>query len=358
MDEFKEFLIFLSQFDYTFSKFEQIVDALGEKPSIKKFCKTKFDEKVLTKERYDEMVALADTTRVKNYITNLQDKDITILTKFDDDYPQKLKALPDAPFFLFCKGDLSLLSSPSIAVVGTRKPSSYGVSVTNKIVGDLAIAGITIISGLAYGLDSVAHRRTLEVGGKTIAVLGSGFNNIYPIDHLALSKEIAESGLLISEYPPSKTATKYTFPQRNRIISGLSDGVLITEASFKSGTVHTKEFALEQGKNIYAVPGNIDSSLSQLTNNVIKSGQGMLVESADDILVDFDLKKEKEEKVYTKNFSVEEQIIINILADGAKEFDQIVKESGLNTNLVNSYLTTLEICGIINRLPGNMVSLN
>lgn len=358
MDEFKEFLIFLSQFDYTFSKFEQIVQEMGDQANLKQFCKMKFSEKTLTKEQYDDMLAKADKTLVSNYYKNLEERDIIILTKYDDKYPEKLRYLPDAPFFLFCKGDLSLLNKPSIAVVGTRKPSSYGIMVTNKIVGDLAAAGITIISGLAYGLDSVAHRRTLEAGGKTIAVLGSGFDKIYPTDHNSLAKQIAENGLLISEYLPSKSATKYTFPQRNRIISGLSDGVLITEASFKSGTIHTKDFALEQGKNIYAVPGNIDSTLSQLTNDVIKSGQGMLVDSAKDILADFDVDELKEKREVAYNLSMEEQIIVNILADGAKEFDQIVKESGINTNLVNSYLTTLEISGIISRLPGNFVTLN
>lgn len=358
MDDFKEFLVFLSQFDYTHSKFEQILNCVGDNPTLKKFCKTKFDEKVLSKEHFEQMVNLADKTMVANYFTNLQNDDITLLTKYDEDYPEKLKGFYDAPFFLFCKGDISLLNNPSIAVVGTRKPSSYGKMVTNKIVGDLACAGITIISGLAYGLDSVAHRKTLEVGGKTIAVLGSGFNKIYPTDHAGLAREIAEKGLLVSEYPPSKTATKYTFPQRNRIISGLSDGVLITEASFKSGTILTKDFALEQGKNIYAVPGNIDSNLSQLTNDVIKSGQGMLVDCAKDILDDFDLDEVKEKRKIDYQLSMEEQIIVNILSGGAKEFDQIVKESGINTNLVNSYLTTLEISGIISRLPGNLVTLN
>ena len=358
MDEFKEFLIFLSQFDFTFSKFEQIVHEMGDHPTLKKFCKTKVDDKVLTSAQYDEMLALADKALVSNYFKNLQDKEVVVLTKYDDEYPDKLRYLSDSPFFLFCKGDLSLLNQPSIAVVGTRKPSGYGQMVTNKIVGDLATAGLVIISGLAYGLDSVAHRKTLEVGGRTIAVLGSGFNKIYPTEHESLADEIARTGLLVSEYPMSKIATKYTFPQRNRIISGLSDGVLITEASFKSGTILTKDYALEQGKNIYAVPGNIDSTLSQLTNDVIKSGQGMLVESAKDILDDFDLKVIKKNKSHQNNFSIEEEIIINILSNGAKEFDQIVKESGFNTNLVNSYLTTLEISGIICRLPGNLVTLN
>lgn len=356
MNELKKFLIFLSLFDYTYTKFQLIVDAMGQEISLKKFCKTKFDEKILSKEQYDSMLEKADENLIKNYYENLRNKDITLLTKYDDKYPENLRNLPDAPFFLFCKGDIELLNSPSLAVVGTRKPTNYGRIVTEKIVGEVAKKKVTIISGLAYGVDSIAHRKTLEVGGKTIAILGSGFNYIYPSEHQALADEIAKKGLLVSEYPPSKKSTKYTFPQRNRIIAGLSDGVLVTEAGIKSGTIHTKEFALEYGKNLYAIPGDINSSMSQLTNDIIKSGQGALVTTGDDILKDYKIKEEKKES-FVINVSAEEQIIVNILQSGAKEIDELARESGFDVNILNSYLTTLEISGIISRLPGNFIAL-
>ena len=228
--------------------------------------------------------------------------------------------------------------------------------ITNKLVGDIAQHKITIVSGLAYGVDSIAHRKCLECGGKTIAVLGSGLNEIYPAEHKGLADEIAEKGLLISEYPPNKIATKYTFPQRNRIIAGLGDGVLITEANFKSGTIHTKDYALEYGKNIYSVPGNVDSELSYLTNDIIKSGQASCVTSSQDILNDYDVDNITSKKSY--QLSIEEQMIVNLLEDGMKEMDFLIKNCNLSTNIFNSCLTTLEIRGIINRLPGGFIVLN
>ena len=356
MNELQKFLVFLSQFDFTYSKFQQIVDFMGDKLSIEKFCKTKFDKNILSEENYERMKNKSNETIISNYVHNLKNQGIILLTKFDNNYPQKLINHSDAPFFLFCKGDLSLLNSKSLSVVGTRKPSNYGRMITNKLVGDIAQHKITIVSGLAYGVDSIAHRKCLECGGKTIAVLGSGLNEIYPAEPKGLADEIAEKGLLISEYPPNKIATKYTFPQRNRIIAGLGDGVLITEANFKSGTIHTKDYALEYGKNIYSVPGNVDSELSYLTNDIIKSGQASCVTSSQDILNDYDVDNITSKKSY--QLSIEEQMIVNLLEDGMKEMDFLIKNCNLSTNIFNSCLTTLEIRGIINRLPGGFIVLN
>ena len=356
MNELQKFLVFLSQFDFTYSKFQQIVDFMGDKLSIEKFCKTKFDKNILSEENYERMKNKSNETIISNYVHNLKNQGIILLTKFDNNYPQKLINYSDAPFFLFCKGDLSLLNSKSLSVVGTRKTSNYGRMIANKLVGDIAQHKITIVSGLAYGVDSIAHRKCLECGGKTIAVLGSGLNEIYPAEHKGLADEIAEKGLLISEYPPNKIATKYTFPQRNRIIAGLGDGVLITEANFKSGTIHTKDYALEYGKNIYSVPGNVDSELSYLTNDIIKSGQASCVTSSQDILNDYDVENITSKKSY--QLSIEEQMIVNLLEDGMKEMDFLIKNCNLSTNIFNSCLTTLEIRGIINRLPGGFIVLN
>lgn len=358
MQKSREFLLFLSLFDFTHTKFQQIVDFMGDDLSIKNFCKKKFPTDILSNEQFEKMIEKADSTLIKNYDENLKDKDIFLITKLDKEFPEKLKVLPDSPFFLFCKGNIDLLSKQSLSVVGTRKPTNYGRITTNKLVGDIAREGVVIISGLAYGIDSIAHKKTLEVGGKTIAVLGSGFNNIYPSEHTSLAKEIVEKGgLLVSEYQPSKKSTKYTFPQRNRIIAGLADGVLITEAGLKSGTIHTKDFALEYGKNMYAVPGNIDNELSQLTNDLIKSGQAATVTCAQDILNDYKIEKgEKKESIF--NLSIEEQMIIDLLKSGQKEIDEIAKETKLDINILNSYLTSLEISGIIERLPGNFIALS
>lgn len=357
MTELQRFLIFLSQFDFTYKKFQQIVDAMGDDLSVKHFCKMKFDKQVLTYDVFEKMKDKTNEILINNYVYNLNNQDIKILTKYDKEYPEKLRYLPDAPFFLFCKGDIGLLNKDALSVVGTRKPTNYGRVVTAKLVSEVASNKITIVSGLAYGIDSIAHKKCLEVGGKTIAVLGSGFNEIYPAEHRGLAEEIAKKGLLISEYAPNKVATKYTFPQRNRIIAGLGDGVLITEATLKSGTIHTKDFALEYGKNIYSVPGNIDSEVSYLTNDIIKSGQASCITCADDILKDYDIIK-SDKKNINYQLSIEEQSIVSLLSDGMKNIDYLTKNCGLNVNTFNSYLTTLEIRGIINRLPGGFIVLN
>ena len=359
MEELKKLLILFSQFDITPSKCKQILNVMGEK-SIKAFTKIKFDESVLSANNYNKMLYQADKDKIFAFEQNLANDGIKIVANFENVFPQKLIDLPDCPYILYYKGDISLANTSSLAVVGSRKPTNYGRVVTNKLVGDVSLAGVTVISGMAYGVDSIAHKRCLEVGGKTIAVLGSGLNNIYPKEHRALFEEIAEKGLVISEYSPEKAATKYSFPARNRIIAGLSDGVLITEASIKSGTIHTKEFALEYGKNIYAVPGNIDSEASQLTNEVIKTGQGCCVTSSKDILNDYVAEK-YEQSVQTNMFdglSDEEKIIVDCLSKGMKSIEQLTQETKLSINILNTYLTTLEISGIIRRLPGGNLSLN
>lgn len=356
MKEEEKFYCFLAQFDLSPNKINQILDFMGDNLSIKAFCETKFDEKVLSKESFAKMCEQSDENRVENFVRNMENQDIILINKFDGRYPNKLRYLDDAPFFLFCKGDISLLDSQSLGVVGSRKPSPYGKVVTERLVRDIATAGVTIVSGLAYGVDSIAHRKCLEVGGKTIAVLGGGINEIYPAQHEDLAREIGEKGLLVSEYSPCHKATKFTFPQRNRIIAGLGDGVLITEASFGSGTIHTRDFALEYGKYLYAVPGNIDSELSSLTNEIIKTGQGALVSESKDILDDFNI--EKEEKRVVMQLSMEEQKIISLLEDGMKEIDFLAKNCDLSTNLLNSCLTTLEIRGLIKRMAGGFISLD
>lgn len=356
-NEFRKFLIFLSMFDNTYSKNMQIIELMGDDYSLKHFNKIKLNG-ILSDKIIDNMKKWANEQIIDNYFASLENSGITLITKYDKEFPEKLREIEDAPMFLSCKGDLSLLNNKSLAVVGTRKPTAYGRMVTERLVKEIASAGVVIVSGLAYGVDSISHRKCLEVGGKTIAVLGSGLNQVYPAEHISLAEEIANKGLIISEYSPNKRATKYTFPQRNRIIAGLSDGVLITEASFKSGTIHTKDFALEYGKNIYAVPGNIDSFSSGLTNDLIKSGQAQCVTEAKDILKDFhiDLDNKNTQKSY--QLSLDEQAIVSLLQDGMKEIDYLTKNCNLSINTFNSNLTMLEIRGIITRLPGGLITLN
>lgn len=311
---------------------------------------------ILSTEEIKRLASAYDRQTFESSIQNMIDSGIVILTVLSDDYPKRLIDLPDRPMILYTKGDLSLFDKTSIAMVGTRMPTNYGRMMTEKFADELASSGFVIISGLCYGVDEIAHRKTLEVGGKTIAVIGSGFQNIYPSTNTPLSQDIAEKGLLVSEYYPSFRPKKYTFPQRNRIVAGLSDGVLITEAGAKSGTVHTKEFALEYGKDVFAVPGNINSPKSELPNMMIKSAQAECVLSPNDIVEFYGLeKKAKEQKTFTLN--IEEQTIINLLKDGEQDYEFLVIKSKIPVNILNSYLTTLEIRGLIRRLPGKIYAL-
>ena len=209
-----------------------------------------------------------------------------IIKKDDKNYPERLLQIKDPPKELYVLGSEELLNNNSIAIVGTRKCTEYGEKYTKLFAKKISESGITVISGLAVGIDTIAHINSMEELGRTIAVLGSGFEHIYPKENTYLFQKILENGgCIISEYPPETPVDKSRFPKRNRIISGLASGVIVVEAREKSGTLITVDFALEQGKNIYAVPGNIDVLNSYGTNELIKQG-AKVVTSVQDILED------------------------------------------------------------------------
>ncbi len=211
-------------------------------------------------------------------------KEISI---FDKEYPQKLKNIFDPPMKLYVVGDYKILNTFKIGIIGCRKCSDYGKNCAEYFSSNLACRNVTIISGLAKGIDSFAHNSCIEAGGKTIAVIGSGLDIMYPEENKWLfDKIIKTGGAIISEYPLGTKPLKYHFPARNRIISALSDGVLVVEAKEKSGTLITVDFALEQGKNIFVVPGNINSLNSKGTNSLIKEG-AKLVQNVADILEEY-----------------------------------------------------------------------
>ena len=352
----KKILTYLSLAEIPNKKMEAVMEIVEENgiDDIKKLVADKGVMSVLSANEYANLAKKFDV--FDSYVRNLKSDGIEVIIIDDENYPNRLKDLPDAPLLLYAKGDVSLLNGDCFSIVGTRIPSNYGKFVTEKLARELAEAGLTIVSGLAYGVDSLSHRSALEVGGKTIAVLGGGLNHIYPEANTNLAEEIMEKGLVISEYPPFSPPTKYTFPLRNRIIAGLSLGTLITEASKKSGTIHTKDYTLDYGRDLFAVPGNINSSKSELPNELIRSSQAECVIEVDDILkfYGFDGVK-KEEK--TVEVSFDEQTILNLLKDGEQDFDYLAQKSQLPTNILNSCLTTLEIRGLIRRMPSKTFML-
>lgn len=226
--------------------------------------------------------------RLEINIKNIQKYKLEVISCNDKEYPKQLKYVSDYPVCLYCKGNIGLLSEKKkIAIIGCRDYSKYGEKIAKEFAYKLAQENIVIVSGGARGIDSFAHQGTLNTDKGTIVVLGNGIDYIYPPENKNLEKQILQNnGLIISEYIIGTKPSKYTFPARNRIISGISDGVLVIEAKEKSGTLITVDFALEQGKNIYAIPGNIDSSNTKGTNELIKQG-AKLVTTPEDILEDF-----------------------------------------------------------------------
>lgn len=311
---------------------------------------------ILKPEDYEKSKYLSDIAYIDTFVNNCNDQDIHIITYASDEYPSTLKNIDTPPLVLYARGDVSLLNSRCIAIVGTRRITKYGTDVTTMFSTSLSRAGLTIVSGLSYGVDAVAHESCLKAKGKTIAVLGSGLNVIYPDANKPLADRIVENGgLIISEYKPNEKAKVYYFPIRNRIIAGLSDGVLIPEATLKSGSMHTKNYALDYGKDLFIVPGRITDIYSVGCNSVIKSLQGSMVLSPDDILEAYHLKGEKLVGNVVQ-LSIDEELVLSIIGTNELHYEELLEKSGLEAKVLNTLLVRLELKKIITKLPGNYYS--
>lgn len=274
-------------------------------------------------------------------------------------FPEQLRQIPSPPRQVYWAGaDLTqLLVKPAIAVVGSRKASAYGKFTTIKFTEELVTYGLLIVSGLALGIDSIAHEACLRSGGKTIAVLPSGLDKVYPASHSELARRIArKGGGLLSEYPENTHPQNQNFIARNRLIAGLAQGLLITEAALNSGSLHTARFALEQGKTVMAVPGNISSYLSEGTNNLIKAG-AIPVTSTQDILEALNIPVSSRKPAVDNAKTPEEFVILQIISSGVTEGEAILNASQLSPALFNQTLTSLEISGRIRPLGANHWSL-
>jgi len=312
--------------------------------------------------------------KIFRQIDALNKNGIKIITFQDEYYPAHLRNIYDRPVLLYVLGTLRK-EDVSVAVVGSRRASAYGKYTTEKISRDLSQQGITVVSGMARGIDSCAHRGALSVSGRTIAVLGCGLNVVYPPENEKLFKEIVQHGAVISEYPLDSQPMPYNFPARNRIISGMSYGVVVVEAGEKSGSLITARLAMEQGRDVFAIPGAIDSPSSRGANSLIKQG-AKLIENIDDILEDLlpQIEKpscakpdfpetQKANRVIpdTKADSVKldgiNQDIVKVLTQGKSHADDIIKAMGAAPACVLSALITLELKGIIEQHPGKIFSL-
>jgi len=273
---------------------------------------------------------------------------VTVLTRADAAYPRLLAEIPAPPAVLYVKGTLLPEDDLAVGIVGTRRLTAYGREVAGRIAADLAGAGVTVVSGLARGIDGVAHQAALRAGGRTIAVLGCGVNVVYPPEHRNLSAQIAEQGALVSDYAPDKPPDAPNFPARNRIISGLSLGVVVVEAPQKSGALITCDFAADQGREVFVVPGSVLSAASAGCNRLLRDG-ARPVSCGDDVLEDLNLGRRKEQAAIQQALPLEEdeRRLLALLTGDPQHIDEVAAASGLAIAQAGALLSMLELKGAV-----------
>ena len=288
--------------------------------------------------------------------------DVAIVTDTDDAFPRLLKEIHDPPGILFVRGKLRPEDAVAIAIVGTRHATNYGLQQASRLAAGLARAGFTIVSGLARGVDAAAHRGALEAGGRTIAVLGSGVLNVYPPEHQDLADDVAQSGAVVSELPPRMPPKSGSFPQRNRLVTGMSLGVIVVEAATRSGALISATHASEQGREVFAMPGRIDNRVAHGCHRLIRDG-ATLIESVDDVLeelgplVDIAPSKDGQKIKHPAELKLndQERIVLNAIASDGSVIDEIVSSSGLPVHRVLSTISVLEMRKLVRRLSGQQV---
>lgn len=352
----EQICILLGHYEVKSAKFYQLLDMYGDCKGIADgIMADKSAEKILGA-GYSAIKKALKKCEYDVIISALDKNGVRAVTYCSQQFPDSLRCIDDPPYILFCKGDVSLLNTRCLAVIGTRKASAYGRRVAKDFTAVLS-EYFTIVSGLAYGVDCIAHESTLDEQGKTIAVLGGGVIDVYPSGNQSLADRIvANGGLLVSEYGMYAQPLAYRFPHRNRIVAGLSSGVLVCQAPAKSGTNSTVELALEQGKDIFAVPGEIYDLGFGGSNKLIKSIQAACVTTPRDI-IDFYNLAQNDKPQQTYQISFDEQKIVDLLTVEPLTFDQLVAQSGMGAADLNFLLANLEIRSIIVRLPGNLYRL-
>jgi DNA processing protein len=332
----------------------QLKEHFGSLQEAWKAPEGKLKQAGLDSRSVDALVTLRPRVSVDAEMEKLERQKVNALICDDPNYPSRLREIYDYPPVLYVRGSLPAEDEPCLAIVGTRRPTVYGRQVTEEIAADLAGSGIMIISGLARGIDSVAHRAALDAGGKTVAVFGSGLDIVYPGENAKLAQAIIEHGALVSEYPLGVKPRAENFPLRNRIMSGLSLGVLVVEAGERSGALITAQQAVEQNREVFAIPGSILSPASQGTNRLIQEG-AKLVRNYTDILQELNLTivvQQAEIKQFSPANEAE-SAILKQLSSEPNHIDEICRRSGLTMPEVSSTLAMLELRGIA-RQVGSM----
>ena len=274
--------------------------------------------------------------------------ELTAIPRRSNLYPRLLTELHDPPAQLHLRGDVEALSRPAVAIVGARSCSAYGAQVARSLAGELAAAGLVVVSGLARGIDAEAHRGTLAAGGRTIAVLGCGIDRDYPRSHAELARRIRATGAVVSEYPPGVEPAPWRFPARNRVIAGLCAATVVVEARERSGALITADFALDLGRDVFAVPGEITSALSGGTNDLLRQGAAPLLAAADVLAA---LGFESDVPPLPPLSSAGAQVL-RLLADGPRDADAVSRSSGRSSAEVAAVLVELELAGVVREAQG------
>jgi len=335
-------------------RFQRLLDRFGDAETAWNANPAMLAEAGLSTKLIERVIAIRAKVNLSQIWDQTLSKGIQVLTWMDETYPQRLKEIEQPPPVLYVRGTLLPEDTWSVAIVGTRRVTPYGRQVTEEIASFLAANGITVVSGLARGVDALAHNAALKAGGRTLAVLGSGVDRIYPPENRALAEQMLSQGAVISDYAPGTPPESSNFPPRNRIISGLSMGVIVVEAGKTSGALITAEFAAVQGREIFAVPGNILAPQSKGTNKLIQDGAHPLL-SVDDIMQALNLTRIGQHKAARKVLPADnvEAKLLDAMGEEPLHIDEIRNQTNLPVEKVSATLVMMELKGMV-RQVGNM----
>lgn len=338
--------------------YRQLLDRFASPREILRTSPAMLTEAGISARIAKEIAAFDQWKAVEAELEQLARMSARLVIQTDTEYPERLRQIHDPPPFLYTRGSFTSQDDLAIAIVGARTASTYGRKMARELAHELAGCGVCVVSGLARGIDSEAHQASLEAGGRTIAVLGSGLDVVYPREHIALAEQVAESGAVVSEFSFGSQPEAGNFPYRNRVISGISLGTVVVEATEKSGSLITAQCALDQNREVFAIPGPVTASRSRGPHRLIKDG-AKLVESIDDILSEIapalartDRAEKNETSVPTVPLEPDEERLFQLFPEEAVQVDTLITGSGLEPARVLEVLLGLELKGIVTQLPG------
>ncbi len=338
--------------------YRQLLDRFASPREILRTVPARLTEAGISARIAQAIAAFDQWQEVEAELEQLARLNARLVTQTDAEYPERLRQIHDPPPFLYIRGHVEPQDTLAIAIVGARTASTYGRKMARELAQELAGCGVCVVSGLARGIDSEAHQASLETGGRTIAVLGSGLDVVYPREHIALAEQIAASGAVVSEFSLGSQPEAGNFPYRNRVISGISLGTVVVEATEKSGSLITAQCALDQNREVFAVPGPVTASRSRGPHRLIKAG-AKLVESIDDILSEIapalartDRAEKNETSVPVVPLEPDEEMVVQLFPEEAVQVDTLITGSGLEPARVLEVLLGLELKGVVTQLPG------